>query len=148
RKQPAGARVLLKSVEDPERFGVAEVKDGKILGIVEKPKNPKSSYAVMGLYMYDSRVFDVIRTLKPSKRGELEITDVNNYYLREGQLEYDMVKGYWTDAGTFESLYRANRLTYEKKCRMMKKTAIQGEPAVASKKTRVVRKAGKGNTAP
>ena len=109
-QQKSGARLLLKKVPDPERFGVAAIKDNKIIQIVEKPKNPKSSLAVVGIYMYDSHVFDFIRTLKPSKRGELEITDVNNWYLKRGELEYDMLQGYWTDAGTFESLYRASML--------------------------------------
>ncbi|MBI3306816.1 MAG: NTP transferase domain-containing protein [Candidatus Omnitrophica bacterium] len=113
-KQKSGARLLLKEVEDPERFGVAELKGKKIVSIVEKPKRPKSSYGVVGVYMYDARVFDIIRTLKPSNRGELEITDVNNHYLKAGHLEYDILKGYWTDAGTFESLFRANRLIWEK----------------------------------
>ncbi len=110
KKQKKGARILLKEVSDPARFGVAEIKNDKIIQIVEKPKKPKSSYAVVGAYMYDRDVFNMIRPLKPSKRGELEITDVNNAYLRKGILEHDVLKGYWTDAGTFESLYRANTL--------------------------------------
>lgn len=114
RKQNDGGRILLKKVPDPERFGVAEFKGKKICGITEKPKSPASSFAVVGLYMYDSRVFDIIQTLKPSRRGELEITDVNNYYLRKSLLEYDFLKGYWSDAGTFESLYRANYLVAKK----------------------------------
>ena len=109
-KQRTGARVLLKEVNDAHRFGVAEIQNGKIKAIVEKPKKPKSKMAVMGIYMYDSHVYDIIGTLKPSARGELEITDVNNAYLRRGQLEFDVVKGYWTDAGTFESLLRASNL--------------------------------------
>ncbi len=109
-KQKKGARIFLKEVTDPERFGVAEIKNRKITSIIEKPKKPKSSYAVAGVYMYDPEVFEIIKTLKPSHRGELEITDVNNAYLRRGTLEYDTLKGYWTDAGTFESLYRANCL--------------------------------------
>ena len=114
-KQKEGARILLKKVPDPQRFGVAAFQGNKISSIEEKPLKPKSSYAVTGFYMYDERVFDIIRTLKPSKRGELEITDVNNAYLRRGQLEYDLLKGYWTDAGTFESLYRANALLARRK---------------------------------
>lgn len=110
RKQKKGARVLLKKVPDPERFGVAELEKNKIASIVEKPKKPKTDLAVTGIYMYDERVFDIIRTLKPSARGELEITDVNNAYLREGALEHDVLKGWWTDSGTFESLHRANVL--------------------------------------
>jgi len=109
-KQRQGARLLLKKVPDPERFGVAELDGKKIVKIVEKPKRVKSPYAVTGIYMYDNQVFDIIKTLKPSGRGELEITDVNNWYLKEGALEYDLLKGFWTDAGTFDSLLRANLL--------------------------------------
>ncbi len=109
-KQKSGARILLKEVDDPERFGVAEFKDDKIIRIVEKPKHAKSRYAVTGVYMYDANIFKIIKPLRPSKRGELEITDVNNAYLRKGRLEYDVLRGYWTDAGTFESLYRASTL--------------------------------------
>jgi len=108
--QGQGARLLLKQVADPERFGVAEIQDGKVLGIEEKPKKPKSDLAIIGVYFYDSAVFDVIKTLKPSARGELEITDVNNAYIKKGQLAYDVLEGWWTDAGTFESLARANEL--------------------------------------
>jgi glucose-1-phosphate thymidylyltransferase len=114
RRQKSGARLLLKQVEDPERFGVAELDGRKIRRIVEKPKRPRSPYIVTGIYMFDSQVFDVIRTLKPSARGELEITDVNNWYLEKGLLEYDFLKGFWTDAGTFDSLLRANVLVAEK----------------------------------
>ena len=110
RKQKKGARVLLKKVPDPERFGVAELEKNRIVSIVEKPKTPKTYLAVTGIYMYDERVFDIISTLKPSARGELEITDVNNAYLREGVLEHDLLGGWWTDSGTFESLHRANVL--------------------------------------
>jgi len=114
RKQESGARILLKKVEDPERFGVAEFSDHTITKIVEKPKNPKSSYAVTGIYMYDGQVFDIVKTLKPSGRGELEITDVNNAYVRKGQMKFDILKGFWTDAGTFDSLLRANNLAKRK----------------------------------
>lgn len=110
KKQKYGARIILKEVPDPERFGVAEIKNGKVTNIVEKPKNPKSNYAVTGIYMYDSRVFQIIKTLKPSGRGELEITDVNNAYIRRREMEYDVLDGQWTDAGTFYSLMRANLL--------------------------------------
>ena len=119
-KQSKGARILLKKVEDPERFGVAGFSAGsgsakggkgkKIISIEEKPKRPKSDYAVTGIYMYDSQVFEIIKTLKPSGRGELEITDVNNAYLKCGELEYSMLDGWWTDSGTFESLLNANVL--------------------------------------
>jgi glucose-1-phosphate thymidylyltransferase len=109
-KQKKGARILLKKVPDPERFGVPELKGERIVGITEKPKTPKSSYAVVGCYLYDPQVFDFIRNLKPSRRGELEITDVNNFYIRQGTMAYDVLKGFWTDAGTFESLFRASCL--------------------------------------
>ena len=110
KKQAKGAKILLKKVDDPERFGVAELKGNKIISIEEKPKKPKSEYAVTGIYMYDSEVFEIIKTLKPSGRGELEITDVNNAYLKRGELEYSMLDGWWTDSGTFESLLNANML--------------------------------------
>ncbi len=114
RKQKEGSRILLKKVSDPERFGVAEIKNGKVSKIVEKPKKPKSNYAVTGIYMYDKNVFDLCSKLKPSGRGELEITDVNNAYIKQGLMEYDVLNGYWTDAGTFESLYRASTLVRRK----------------------------------
>ena len=110
RKQEKGAKILLKEVEDAQRFGVAEVQDGKIVRIVEKPKQPKSNYAVTGLYFYDAQVFEFIKGLSPSARGELEITDVNNMYLEQGALSFDFLKGWWTDAGTFGSLRRATNL--------------------------------------
>lgn len=106
--QGTGARLLLKQVSDPHRFGVAEIRDGKVLGIEEKPARPKSDYAIIGVYFYDAGVFDIIRTLRPSGRGELEITDVNNAYIRKGQLACDVLDGWWTDAGTFDSLVRAS----------------------------------------
>jgi glucose-1-phosphate thymidylyltransferase len=109
-KQDKGAKILLKEVPDPERFGVAEISDGKLISIVEKPGVPKSNLAVIGIYLYDGRVFDFIRTIKPSDRGELEITDVNNAYLKNGTMTWEMLHGWWTDAGTFESLLRANIL--------------------------------------
>ncbi len=108
--QNVGARLLLKHVQNPQRFGVAEVLDGKVISIEEKPKEPKSDYAVTGIYFYDALVFDIIRTLKPSARGELEISHVNNAYIAKGQLAYDILDGWWTDAGTFESLNKANEL--------------------------------------
>ncbi len=108
--QTSGARIILKEVNDPQRFGVARVEDGRISEILEKPENPPSNYAVTGIYMYDNDVFDITRTLKPSNRGELEITDVNNEYIRRGDLTYSILEGWWTDAGTFESLYAANTL--------------------------------------
>ena len=110
RVQNNGARVLLKEVHQPQRFGVAEIRDGRVVGIEEKPKKPKSSYIVTGVYFYDVAVFDIIRALKPSGRGELEITDVNNAYITKDRLAYDILEGWWTDAGTFESLSRASEL--------------------------------------
>jgi len=115
KRQKKGAKILLKEVPDPERFGVAEIVKGKVKRILEKPKRPLSNYAVIGIYFYDRRVFDIIKTLKPSGRGELEITDVNNRYLEWGELSYSILKGWWTDAGTFDSLRRATNLVAEKK---------------------------------
>jgi len=112
-KQPKGAKILLKEVDDPERFGVAEIQDNKILKIAEKPKMPKSRYAVTGIYMYDARVFDIIKTLKPSDRGELEITDVNNDYISRGEMTFSVLDGWWTDCGTHESLLNAGNLVAE-----------------------------------
>jgi glucose-1-phosphate thymidylyltransferase len=108
--QQSGARILLKQVPYPQRFGVVELSEGRIVGIEEKPERPKSDYAVTGIYFYDGAVFDIIRTLKPSERGELEITHVNQAYIAKGQLAYDIIDGWWTDAGTFESLNKANEL--------------------------------------
>ncbi len=106
----SGARVFLKEVPDANRFGVADMKGHRIVSIEEKPKQPKSNYAVTGLYIFDPRVFDIIRTLSPSGRGELEITDVNNEYIRMGEMDFSVLEGYWSDAGTFESLFRASEL--------------------------------------
>jgi len=114
-KQEKGVKILLREVEYPERFGVAEIENEKIVSIEEKPKNPKSNYIVIGVYMYDSQVFDIIRGLKASDRGELEITDVNNYYLKKGALTYDILDGFWSDAGTFDSLLLANNLVAKKR---------------------------------
>ena len=110
RRQKSGAKILLKEVPDAERFGVAEIVGGRIVGIEEKPRQPKSNCAVTGIYMYDDTVFDKIRTLVPSKRGELEITDVNNAYIAEGTMGFAVLDGWWTDAGTFDSLLRAANL--------------------------------------
>lgn len=109
-KQKCGAKILIKKVRDPERYGVAEFDGDKIISIEEKPKSPKSNYSVTGIYMYDSSVFRIIKTLKPSHRGELEISDVNNEFIRCGTLTSDKLEGWWTDAGTFESLSYANLL--------------------------------------
>lgn len=114
RTQAHGAKILLKKVPDPQRFGVPEIDGDRIIRIEEKPKNPKSDYAVIGIYFYDNTVFDVIKTLKPSDRGELEITDVNNHYIDKGNMTWSELDGWWTDAGTFESLRLAGNLVAEK----------------------------------
>lgn len=110
REQNEGAKILLKKVPDPQRFGVPELDGRRVLQIEEKPLQPKSEYAVIGIYMYDARVFEIIRTLKPSGRGELEITDVNNAYIESGEMTWDELDGWWSDAGTFESLLHASNL--------------------------------------
>ena len=131
KKQKAGAKIILKEVEDADRFGVAEIRGNSVVGIEEKPRDPKSNYAVIGIYLYDSTVFQKIRRLKPSGRGELEITDVNNFYIEEGSLSYEILDGWWTDAGTFESLLRANNLVAETGANKMSKenhtTTLLGE---------------------
>ncbi|HWX42843.1 MAG TPA: sugar phosphate nucleotidyltransferase [Blastocatellia bacterium] len=110
RHQGSGAKILLSKVPDPQRFGVPVFDRDKIVKIEEKPANPASPYAVIGVYMYDNRVFEITRTLKPSDRGELEITDVNNAYIEAGEMTWDVLEGWWTDAGTFDSLLRASNL--------------------------------------
>jgi glucose-1-phosphate thymidylyltransferase len=110
RHQGSGAKIILKRVPDPQRFGVPELNGRKVLRIEEKPQHPKSDYAVIGIYMYDGDVYDIIRTLKPSGRGELEITDVNNAYIERDEMTWEELVGWWTDAGTFESLLRASNL--------------------------------------
>jgi glucose-1-phosphate thymidylyltransferase len=110
RAQKEGARILLKEVTDPQRFGVPVFEGKKIIRIEEKPKHPASNYAVIGIYMYDWRVFEFIKSLKPSQRGELEITDVNNFYIAENKMEWDVLEGWWSDAGTFESLQTAGQM--------------------------------------
>ena len=112
-QQKEGAKIMIKEVPDPQRFGVPVLKRDKIVKIEEKPQSPQSPYAVTGIYMYDNGVFDIIKTLKPSGRGELEITDVNNAYIEKGQLAWEILDGWWTDAGTFESLLRASQLVAE-----------------------------------
>jgi len=112
--QPRGAKVFLKAVEDPQRFGVADISGDKIVKIEEKPKDPRSNYAVTGLYFYDTQVWDVIKNLQPSARGELEITDVNNYFVEQGTMTYELLNGNWTDAGTFPSLLKATLMAAEK----------------------------------
>jgi glucose-1-phosphate thymidylyltransferase len=110
KKQERGAKILLKEVTDPQRFGVPAFEGERIVRIDEKPKQPASNYAVIGIYMYDATVFEVIKTLKPSNRGELEITDVNNHYIREGTITWDVLDGWWSDAGTFDSLIYAGNM--------------------------------------
>jgi glucose-1-phosphate thymidylyltransferase len=110
RQQASGASILLKKVKDAERFGVAEIAGARIVNIEEKPKRPKSDFAVTGIYLYDATVFDKVKSLVPSGRGELEITDVNNAYIREGTMTFSFLEGWWTDAGTFDSLLRAGQL--------------------------------------
>jgi glucose-1-phosphate thymidylyltransferase len=110
RHQGSGAKILLSEVSDPQRFGVPIFQDERVIRIEEKPSDPKSNYAVIGVYMYDNRVFEIIKTLKPSGRGELEITDVNNAYIESGDLSWDVIDGWWTDAGTFDSLLKASNL--------------------------------------
>ncbi len=114
-RQGRGARIVLKEVDRPERFGVAEVDADRVIRIVEKPRVPPSRLAVIGVYFYDARVFDIVKALRPSGRGELEITDVNNSYIEWGEMGFDVMEGWWTDAGTFESLHRANTLVAEKR---------------------------------
>lgn len=126
--QPRGARILLKEVPDAERFGVAQIRGDRIVSIEEKPKPPKSNYAVTGIYMYDQTVFDKIHHLVPSDRGELEITDVNNAYIREGVMTFSFLEGWWTDAGTFDSLLRAANL-------VEKTRQAAAEPVEASART-------------
>ncbi|MDX2114097.1 MAG: sugar phosphate nucleotidyltransferase [Planctomycetota bacterium] len=133
--QRSGAKLLLKRVSDPQRFGVArfegEPGQGKIVEIIEKPANPPSDYAVTGIYFYDGDVFDMCNSLTPSARGELEITDVNNFYLKRGDLTYDLLDGWWTDAGTIESLYRATRLVAEGGANKPGPRAVSPAPATA-----------------
>jgi len=112
-RQKEGAMIMLKEVPDPQRFGVPVLEGDRIVKIEEKPQTPQSPYAVTGIYMYDKRVFDIIKSLRPSDRGELEITDVNNAYIEKGHLTWEVLDGWWTDAGTFESLLRASQLVAE-----------------------------------
>lgn len=112
-QQSSGAKILLKKVHDPQRFGVPQLEGERVVRIEEKPQNPKSDFAVIGIYLYDNQVFDCIRKLKPSSRGELEITDVNNFYIERNEMTWDELQGWWTDAGTFESLLHASNLVAE-----------------------------------
>jgi glucose-1-phosphate thymidylyltransferase len=113
KKQMSGAKVLLRKVSDPERYGIAALDELKVIKIEEKPKKPKTNYAVIGIYMYDNKVFNIIKQIKPSARGEYEITSVNNEYIKNDELTYDVLKGEWTDAGTFESLQYANKIAFK-----------------------------------
>jgi glucose-1-phosphate thymidylyltransferase len=113
RSQGPGAKIMLKKVPDPQRFGVPRLDGDRVVCIDEKPLKPQSDYAVIGVYMYDDEVYDIIRSLKPSGRGELEITDVNNAYIARGTMTWEELEGWWTDAGTFESLLRASNLVAE-----------------------------------
>ena len=117
RKEGRGAKILLKEVSDPQRFGVADLQGDRVARIIEKPKSPPSPYAVTGFYLYDSRVFEIIHGLEPSQRGELEITDVNNRFIEWNEMTYNILQGWWTDAGTIESLHRAANLVAEKESR-------------------------------
>ena len=112
-RQEKGGKILLKEVPDPERFGVATIEDGKVTKIIEKPDEPESNLAVIGIYMYDATAFDIARDLKPSDRGELEITDVNNHFIDANTMTYEVLDGWWTDAGTFKSLLRASNMVAE-----------------------------------
>jgi len=130
KEQKQGAKILLKRVTDAQRFGVAEINDDRVVGIEEKPAVPKSNYAVIGIYLYDATVFQKIRRLKPSGRGELEITDVNNFYVEEGAMTFEILEGWWTDAGTFESLLRANNLVAKTGANRMKSETNNGKGIV------------------
>ena len=123
RQQATGAKILLKKVHDPQRFGVPELEGDKVLKIEEKPKNPKSDFAVIGIYFFDNTVFDIIKTLKPSERGELEITDVNNHFIDRGEMSCSELEGWWTDAGTFESLLHASNLVAKTGANNLSETA-------------------------
>lgn len=125
-KQTSGAKLLLKEVPDPQRFGVVEIQDGRVTRIVEKPANPPSALAVIGIYFFDQDVFGICSDLQPSARGELEITDVNNAYLRRGDLSWDVLDGWWTDAGTVSSLHKAGDLIARTGANLVDGTAING----------------------
>ncbi len=126
-KERTGAKILLKRVPNPQRFGVPVFEGRRIVRIEEKPKQPKSEYAVAGIYMYDAEVFDIVRGLKPSARDELEITDVNNEYIARGQMTWDELKGWWTDAGTFNSLLRAGQLVAETGANNLERNTSEAE---------------------
>jgi glucose-1-phosphate thymidylyltransferase len=113
-RQEKGAKLFFKDIPDPQRFGIGEFKDGKLIGIEEKPKQPRSNFACTGLYMYDNQVFDMIKTLKPSLRGEFEITDVNNFYIKQGTATHEILGGFWSDAGTFKTLFESAKFIRKK----------------------------------
>jgi glucose-1-phosphate thymidylyltransferase len=113
-KSQYDAKIFIKEVSDAHRFGVAEIKDKNVLNIEEKPLSPKTNYAVIGLYLYSKKVFEVINKLKPSKRKEYEITDVNNHFIKQKKMSYSILKGFWSDAGTFQSLYNASTMIKDK----------------------------------
>ena len=138
--QKTGGKILLKQVEDPWRFGVAELSKDKIVRIIEKPKKPVSDLIVTGVYMYDARVFEIVKTLKPSARGELEITDVNNAYIKRDEMTYDILQGWWTDAGLPETLYRATSLVRR---RVLRGGGERSTVALSEEGARVHRKAPK-----
>jgi glucose-1-phosphate thymidylyltransferase len=129
--QHSGAKMLLKEVDDPERFGVARIEEGRLVEIIEKPARPPSRFAITGIYMYDPDVFHIVRTLRPSARGELEITDVNNAYLARGDLTYDILEGWWSDSGTFESLRRASCLVARNGANRIRSNTAAGAPRVS-----------------
>lgn len=131
RHQGGGAKIMLKRVPDPQRFGVPELKGPRVVRIEEKPAAPKSEYAVIGIYMYDGNVYDIIRTLKPSGRGELEITDVNNAYIERDDMTWEELQGWWTDAGTFESLLRASQLVAETGANKLELETVSMKPDFA-----------------
>jgi len=131
KQQKSGAKILLKAVPDAERFGVAEIKGDRVVGIEEKPKHPRSNYAVTGIYMYDETVFEKVRGLVPSGRGELEITDVNNAYIREGTMTHAFLEGWWTDAGTFDSLLRAANLVAGTRANAVSESGATVSPALS-----------------
>jgi len=128
--QGHGAKILIREVPDPQRYGVAEIGNGKVLSIVEKPAEPKSNYCVTGIYFFDADVFDMIKTLKPSGRGELEITDVNNGYISQGRMTYNIISSWWTDAGTFESLALANRLAIDSEMDALVAKILNGQEQI------------------
>jgi glucose-1-phosphate thymidylyltransferase len=134
REQQKGAKILLKEVKNAQRFGVPILEGSRVVKIEEKPANPRSSYAVTGMYFYDAGVFDIIKTLKPSGRGELEITDVNNAYIADGTLTWDILEGWWTDAGTIESLHLANQLVAQTGAnKMWDSRAMNREPLIQAR---------------